>query len=511
MKPHEELEEVSIADLQARLTDGQLSARELTQAYLDRVRAIDQAGPSLRSVIELNPDALDIAAALDQERAQRGPRGPLHGIPVLIKDNIDTADRMQTTAGSLALLDSRVLQDATVASRLRLAGAVILGKTNLSEWANFRSTRSTSGWSARGRQTRNPYVLDRNPGGSSSGSGVAVAASLAAAALGTETDGSIISPSANNNVVGIKPTVGLTSRAGVIPISHTQDTIGPHGRTVADAAAVLSAIAAPDPRDPATGSQHAAGDYTRFLDAGALSGARIGVARKFHTAYSEHTDRVFEAALEQMRACGAELVDEVEIPGEEALRQPLAPPDQATAEVIVLQHDFKADLAGYLATRPDARIHNMADLIRFNEEHADEEMPYFRQERLVAAEACGPLTDGLYLRALDHHSSFRARFAAFFAEQGFDALVAPSNAPPWAIDLFNGDRLLGGSSMPAAVAGFPLVTVPAGFVRDRLPIGLTFMGGPWSEPALIGLAFAFEQASRARRAPGYLPTTLDLP
>jgi amidase len=507
------LEEVSIDGLQARLKRGETTARQVVEHYLARIASVDQAGPSLRSVLEVNPDALRIAEELDRERAAGHVRGLLHGIPILIKDNIDTADGMQTTAGSLALFGSRVEQDATVACALREAGAVILGKANLSEWANFRSTRSSSGWSARGRQTRNPYVLDRSPGGSSSGSGVAVSANLCVASLGTETDGSIMSPSSANGVVGIKPTVGVTSRAGVIPISHTQDTVGPHARTVADAAAVLSAIASgPDPRDSATSKAPGRADYTRYLDPGGLRGARIGVARKLHTGYSEHTDRVFEQALDVLRGCGAEVIDEVEIPGGAELRKPLeGAGESTTSEGVVLQYEFKTDIAAYLATRPDAQVKTLADLIRFNEEHADQEMPYFRQERFTASEERGLLTDELYQRAIEQARAFGRGFAAFLEEQRFDALVAPTNAPAWAIDLLNGDRTLGSSAAPAAVAGFPLITVPAGFACDLLPIGLTFMGGPWSEPTLIRLAFAFEQAAPTRRAPCFRASALDLP
>ena len=385
-----------------------------------------------------------------------------------------------------------------MAKKLRAAGAVILAKANLSEWANFRSTRSSSGWSGRGRQTRNPFVLDRSPGGSSSGSGVAVSANLCMAALGTETDGSIMSPSSASGIVGIKPTVGLTSRQGVIPVSHTQDTVGPHARTVADAAAVLSAIA------------NSGLDYRGSLDADGLRGARIGVARNVHTGYSEHTDRVFEQALEVLRRRGAILVDDVEIAGLAQLREPFADTD-LRAEALVLQYEFKADLAEYLASRPDAAIRNLADLIRFNDEHAAEEMPYFRQELLVQSEARGPLTESLYLSALDSTTTFARNFARLFEEQHYAALVAPTNSPAWAIDLFNGDRGLGGSSQAAAVGGFPLITVPAGFVADLLPIGLTFMGPPMSESTLIRLAYSFEQASMARRAPRYVPTTLHLP
>jgi amidase len=418
-------------------------------------------------------------------------------VPVLVKDNIGTADRMQTTAGSLALLGATVAEDAPVVQKLRAAGAVLLGKTNLSEWANFRSSRSSSGWSGRGRQTRNPYVLDRSPGGSSSGSGVAVAANLCATALGTETDGSIMSPSSNNLVVGIKPTVGLTSREGVIPISHTQDSVGPHARTVADAAAVLTAIAESDL------------DYRQFLDPNGLCGARIGVVRKFHTGYSEHTDRVFEHALEVLRGCGAELVDDVEIPGEQTIRDNFED-TQLRAERIVMEYEFKADVAAYLSTRPDAKVRCLADLIRFNEEHADQEMPYFRQELFEASEKRGPLSDELYQRALGCDLRFARGFAAFFEEQRFEALVAPTNAPACAIDLFDGDKHLGSASQPAALGGFPLVTVPAGFVADLLPLGLSFMGPPHSEPRLIKLAYAFERAHPVRRPPRYTPTTLEL-
>ncbi len=492
-----ELDEVTIEQLQGRMAAGEISARQLAGLYLARIEAVDRGGPRLNSIIEINPDALDIAESLDRERAQGTLRGPLHGIPIVIKDNIDTADRMHTTAGSLALLGASVESDAPVARKLRAAGAVLLAKTNLSEWANFRSTRSSSGWSGRGRQTRNPYVLDRSPGGSSSGSGVAVAANLCVAALGTETDGSIMSPCSASGLVGIKPTVGLTSRQGVVPISHSQDTVGPHARSVADAATVLAAIA------------ESGTDYRQFLDRDALRGTRIGVARKFHTGYSEHTDKVFEHALDTLRQCGAVLVDEVEIPGHAEVRAKDA--DDVTVEGLILQYEFKADLAAYLAGRPDPPIRSLADLIRFNEDHAADEMPYFRQELLEKSEARGPLTDARYVQAVETCAAFARGFAAMFADQNFDALVAPTNAPAWTIDLFDGDRHLGGSSQAAAVAGFPLITVPAGFVADLLPIGLTFMGPALSEPTLIKLAYAFEQANPVRRAPRFVATTLDLP
>jgi amidase len=487
-----DVEESTIAQLLADLDRGRCTAGELVRAYLQRIATLDRSGPTLRSVIEVNPDAVDIAAALDRDRAGGVGRGPLHGIPILLKDNIDTADRMQTTAGSLALVGAAVNADAAVARKLRAAGAIILGKTNLSEWANFRSSRSSSGWSGRGRQTRNPYVLDRTPSGSSSGSAVAVAANLCAATLGTETDGSIISPSSACGVVGIKPTVGLTSRDGVIPISHSQDTVGPHARTVADAAAMLSAIA------------ESGIDYRQFINANGLRGARIGVAREFHTGYSEHTDRVFEQTLETLRLAGADLVDQVFIPGEAELRERSL--DNESSEGLVLEYEFKAGLAAYLANRPEAQIRSLADLIRFNLDHAADEMPYFQQERLVKSDARGPLTDAAYLEALSKHREFARRFTALFEEQRLDALVAPSNPPACVIDLLDGDHDLGGSTQPAAVAGFPVVTVPAGFACDCLPLGLSFMGPAFSEPILIKLASGFESTTAIRRRPTLLPT-----
>ena len=494
--PQFELEELTLQTIQSQLATGAISAQALTEAYLERIEQIDRSGPTLRSVIETNPDALAIAEALDRERVEGHVRGPLHGVPVMVKDNIDTADRMQTTAGSLALVGAGVSHDAPVVGKLREAGAVLLGKTNLSEWANFRSTRSSSGWSGRGRQTRNPYVLDRNPGGSSSGSGVAVSANLCLAALGSETDGSIMSPSSNNGVVGIKPTVRLTSQSGVVPISHTQDVVGPHARTVRDAATVLTAIA------------ESGLDYTESLDAAGLRGARIGVARKFHTGYSEHTDHVFENALRILKDCGAELIEDVEIPGQKALRDNFEDTERR-AELVLMQFELKANMAAYLATRSGTSMRTLADLIRFNEEHASEEMPYFRQELFEAAEARGPLADPLYQRALEFDLTFARGFETFLKD--FDALVAPTNAPAWVIDLVDGDRFLGSSSQAAAVGGFPLVTVPAGYAFDVLPLGLTFMAPPRSEATLIKLAYAFEQANPVRRPPQFRPTLLDLP
>jgi amidase len=503
-----ELEEKNVSQLQADMATGALTARAIVEWHLERIERID---PMLRSVLEVNPDALEIADALDRERAERGPRGPLHGIPVLLKDNVETADHTQTTAGSLALVDAPVERDATVAARLRATGAVLLGKTNMSEWANWRSTRPCSGWSGRGRQTRNPFVTDRSPCGSSSGSAVAVSANLAVVALGTETDGSIVCPSAANGVVGIKPTVGLTSRAGVIPISHTQDTVGPHGRSVADAAAVLGALVGSDERDPATlaSEGHFERDYTRYLLADGLRGAHVGLARKYHTGFSEHADAVFEQAVEALRRAGAEVTDDVELPGEAELRAPLDDTD-LPAERIIMEYEFKADLNSYLAARRGARIRSLAELIQFNLDHAEQEMPYFGQERFLACEARGPLSDDLYRRALEHTRTFAEGFAAMMAERGFDALVAPTTGQAWVIDQIAGDRGLGSSSQPAAVAGFPLVSVPAGFAFGHLPIGMTFMGPAWSEPTLIRLAYAFEQAHPVRRRPAFVPT-LELP
>jgi amidase len=401
-----------------------------------------------------------------------------------------------------------------VAARLRAAGAILLGKAGLSEWANFRSTRSSSGWSGRGRQVCNPYVLDHSPCGSSSGSAAAVAANLVAVSLGTETDGSIVCPGSVCGVVGIKPTVGLTSRAGVVPISHTQDTVGPFGRTVADAAMVLGALTGVDPRDPATAASQgqALTDYTSFLRADGLRGARIGVVRQFRTGISEHVDAVFEQAVARLRAAGAELVDNVMIPGEAEIRDTGRVPGAGsdTTETIVLQYDFKADIKQYLDTRPQARVHDLADLIQFNLDHADEELPYFGQERFIQSQARGPLTDELYQKALAMDRAFAERFGAFMRDNHYDALVAETRGPSWPTDLLNGDHGLVSSSQPAAVAGFPAITVPMGYVYDELPVGISFMGPAWSEATLIRLAYAFERAQPVRKPPRFLPT-LTLP
>lgn len=502
--PFRELEETSIAELQAQMSSGQTTARQIVERYLARIDALDRNGPAIRSIIETNPDALEIADRLDRERAGSGPRGPLHGIPILLKDNIDTADRMQTTAGSLALLGVSRARDAFVAAKLRAAGAVLLGKANMSEWANFRSTRSSSGWSARGGQARNPYSLDRTPAGSSSGSASAVAAALAAAAVGTETDGSIQSPASANSVVGIKPTVGLTSRSGVIPIAHSQDTVGPFGRTVADAAAVLSALVGTDPRDPATHAADAMGqtDYTRFLDPAGLRGARIGVAREVYFGYSEKADALVEAALDAMRALGAEIVDPADLPTAKQIKA-------SESEIEVLHHEFKADLNAYLSDLgPEAPVHTLEEVIAFNAQHAEQEMPYFGQEIFLKAQARGPLTDQAYLAALEQSRQLAraAGIDAVMQEFHLDALVMPTTSPPWKIDLIDGDHKMGGSAQPAAMAGYPVITVPAGYTFG-LPVGITFMGRAFSEPTLIRLAYAFEQATRLRRPPRFAPTT----
>jgi amidase len=505
VEPATSLVELSIAEMQAAMAAGTLSSAELVRGYLQRITSLDDAdrpGPGVNSIVEVNPQALEIARRRDRERHDGHLRGPLHGIPIVLKENIDTADRMQTTAGSLALLGSLPTHDATVVARLRAAGAVILGKANLSEWANFRSFQSSSGWSGRGGQTRNPYVLDRNPCGSSAGSGAAVSASFCAAALGTETDGSIVCPASINGVVGIKPTVGLTSRAGVIPISHTQDTVGPHGRTVADAAAVLGALTGVDPRDPATaasaGRFHA--DYTQFLDPDGLNGARIGVFRNTTTGYSPETDAIFEVAVQAMEDAGAVLVDPADVPTIEEL-------NADSAEIIVLVYEFKRDLAAYLATRPGLPVANLADLIAFNIAHADREMPYFGQELFELADA-DLFTEEDYLDALARGKQLAATdgIDAVLAEHDLDALVAPTGSPSWPTDLINGDHFLGASSTAAAVAGYPMVNVPAGF-SFGLPVGISFIGTAWSEPTLIKLASGFEHVTRIRRRPRFLPET----
>jgi amidase len=499
--PPFELEEATLQQLQDWMRAGRYTARSLAEAYLGRIEAVDRAGPTLRSILELNPDALSIADAMDAERRSGRVRGPLHGIPVVIKDNVDTGDRMMTTAGSYALDGHPAPRDAFIAERLRAAGAVLLGKTNLSEWANFRSTHASSGWSGRGGQCLNPYALDRTPCGSSSGSGAAVAASLAAVAVGTETDGSIVCPSSASSVVGIKPTLGLVSRAGIVPLSHSQDTAGPMARTVADAATLLGVLAGADPRDAATAASrgHVQADYTRFLDPNGLRGARIGVAREKLFGYDPHADRVIEAAIADLRRLGAVIVDPANIPhtGE-----------YDGDEFTVLLYDFKADLNAYLAGRgATAQVHSLADVIAYNERDRAREMPFFGQEIMHMAQAKGPLTDKAYrdARAKCLRMAGREGIDAVMDAHRLDAVVAPTGSLPWPIDVLLGDHGLGGSSTAAAVAGYPAITVPAGYAFG-LPVGLTFMGRAWSEPTLIKLAFAYEQGTKHRKPPRFLST-----
>ena len=494
-------EETTIAQLEDGMKAGRLSARGVAQAYLDRIAALDGQGPTLRAILEINPDALSIAEAMDAERRRGKVRGPLHGIPVIIKDNIDTHDRMQTTAGSLALDGNIALRDAFIVERLRAAGAVIIAKANLSEWANFRSNRSSSGWSGRGRQCRNPYVLDRTPSGSSSGSAVAASANLCAVAVGTETDGSIISPANACGIVGFKPTVGLVSRAGIIPIAHSQDTAGPLCRTVADAAALLTVMAGVDPRDPATAPAegHIAKDYTAFLDPAGLKGARIGVQAR--TGNNPIVDAVVERAIAVLKAQGAEVVDPAPIETAGQL---------GMAERDVLQYEFKADLNAYLATMPaKVKYRTLADLIAFNEANKDREMPYFGQETFIASQARGPLTDQSYLDARAKCVDLtRAKgIDATMDKHKLDAMLGPSGGIASLVDLAGGGGGGGGpgSSQFPAVSGYPHITVPAGF-HFELPLGISFYGRAWSEPMLFRLAYAFEQATKSRRVPTFIPT-----
>ena len=498
------LDEATLADLQSAMASGRMTAHSVTQQYLDRIHALDRTGPTLRSVIEINPDALSIADTLDRERKAGRVRGRLHGIPILVKDNINTADRMTTTAGSYALAGSIPLQDATIAGRLRAAGAILLGKTNLSEWANFRSTHSSSGWSGRGGQARNPYVLDRNPCGSSSGSGAAVSANMCALAVGTETDGSIVCPSSANGIVGIKPTLGLVSRAGIIPIAHSQDTAGPMARTVRDAAILLNVLAGVDPRDPATSSSGARGqaDYTTFLDPNGLRGARIGVARTKFFGYSDVTDKLINDAIDAMKAQGAVIVDPANIETAGKFDD---------SEFDLLLYEFKADLNNYLASLgPKAPVKSLQDIIDYNDRHKDQEMPFFGQEIMIQAQAKGPLTEKKYLDELASNLKMSRTdgIDATMDKYKLDAIVAPTGSPAWTTDLINGDHFSGASSTPAAVAGYPNINVPAGFSHN-LPVGISFFGRAYSEPTLIKLAYAYEQSTKHRRAPQFIPTLGD--
>src|SRR6266496_4387605 len=492
-----ELEEITIPELQDGMQSGKFTALSLVEKYMSRIDGIDKRGPAVNAMIELNPDAMSIADGLDQERKAKGARGPLHGIPVLIKDNIDTADRMMTTAGSLALVGSKPAKDSFVARRLRAAGAVILGKTNLSEWANIRSSHSVSGWSGRGGLTKNPYALDRNPCGSSSGTGSGISANLAAAGIGTETDGSIVCPSSSNGLAGIKATVGLVSRSGIVPISHSQDGAGPMCRTVRDAAILLGALTGTDPEDPAT--EASAGksqtDYAQYCDPNGLKGARIGVARKYF-GFNDAVDALMEQSLRVMKEQGATLIDPTDI-------ETFGKFDDS--ELLVFMYELKADLNAYLAKLGgDKLVHTLKDIIEFNERNRPKEMPYFGQDLFVKAESKGPLTDKEYVEALDkNHKLARIEgIDALMDKHHLDAIVAPTGAPAWLTDLVNGDHVAGGSSNAAAVAGYPNINVTAGFISG-LPVGISFFGRAWSEPSLIKLAYSFEQATKARRAPQF--------
>ena len=499
VKPFE-LDEITITELQEGMKSGKFTSRSLVEKYTTRIEEIDKVGPSVNAIIEMNPDAPSIAEALDRERKDKGPRGPLHGIPVVIKDNIDTADHMMTTAGSLALMGSKPPKDSFVAQRLRAAGAVILGKTNLSEWANIRSSHSTSGWSGRGGLTKNPYALDRNPCGSSSGTGAGISANLAAVGIGTETDGSIVCPSSSNGLAGIKPTVGLVSRAGIIPISHSQDGAGPMCRTVRDAAILLGALTGVDPDDAATAASagKAQTDYARYCDPDGLKGARIGVARKYF-GFNDSVDALMEQSLDVLKKAGAILVDPADI-------ETLGKFDDT--ELLIFMYELKADLNAYLARLgPGAPVRTLKDIIDFNDRNRQREMPYFGQDLFVKAEAKGPLTEKEYVDAVakNHQLARTEGIDALMDKNHLDAIVAPTGSPAWLTDLVNGDHVAGGSSNAAAVAGYPNINVTAGYLAG-LPVGISFFGRAWSEPVLIKLAYSFEQATKARQTPRFLPT-----
>jgi amidase len=490
-------DDMSLAEIGAAFAGGRLSSRQLTQMYLDRIERLDRHGPLLGAVIEINSRALEVAAQLDREFTSRGPRGPLHGVPILLKDNIETSDHMLTTAGSLALEGWYAPKDAPLVARLRAAGAVILGKTNLSEWANFRSTHSVSGWSGRGGQTRNPYALDRTPSGSSSGSGVAVSANLCALAVGTETDGSIVSPSSINGIVGIKPTVGLVSRRGIVPISHSQDTAGPMARTVRDAALMLGAMSGLDTDDPASAAAagHFESDYAHYVDPAGLRGARLGIARKFF-ADNAPLNAYLDRCIDILKSAGAIIIDPADLPMHGSF---------GAAEQEVLLYEFKADLDAFLQRLPASfPVRSLAALIRFNEAHKSREMPIFDQELLRQAEAKGPLSEKAYVeaRAACLKATRSNGIDAVLAEHKLEAMVSLTSGPAWLIDPIDGDSDSGGCSSPAAVAGYPHITVPAGLHRG-LPLGLSFFGAPFSEGTLIKLASGFESAARGRTAPAF--------
>ena len=499
LKPFE-LEEITISELQDGMKSGRFTARLLVELYSARIDEIDKRGPAVNAIIEMNPDASWIADNLDAERKAKGPRGPLHGIPVLIKDNLDTADRMMTTAGSLALVGSKPAKDSFVAQKLRAAGAVIVGKTNLSEWANIRSSHSVSGWSGRGGLTKNPYALDRNACGSSSGTGAGISANLAAAGIGTETDGSIVCPSSSNGLAGIKPTVGLVSRSGIIPVAHSQDGAGPMCRTLRDAAILLSALTGTDPEDSATvaSTGNARPDYSQFCDPNGLKGARIGVARQYF-GFNDAVDALMHNALDQMQQQGAILIDPASIPSFGKFED---------SELLVFLYELKADLNAYLARLgPGAPVHSLQEIIDFNERNREKEMPYFGQDSFLKAQTKGSLTEPEYLDAVAKNRQLARTegIDAVMDKYHLDAIVAPTGGPAWLTDLITGDHFSGGSSSAAAVAGYPNINVTAGSISG-LPVGMSFFGRGWSEPTLIKLAYAFEQATKARQAPRFLPS-----
>jgi amidase len=494
------MRESTIQHLHRRMLRGEISALNIVQQFLRRIEAIDMSGPKLNAIIEINPEALSFAEILDEEIKSGHVRGPLHGIPVVLKDNIDTADQMTTTAGSLALAGVTAAEDAFLVKKLRQAGVIILGKANLSEWANFRSTHSVSGWSSRGGQTHNPYALDRNPCGSSSGSAVAVAANLCMAAVGTETDGSIICPSQANGIVGLKPTLGLVSRSGIVPIAHSQDTAGPMGRCVEDVAILLGAMTGIDPLDPPTsesaGKTHQ--DYLQFLHKDGLKGVRLGVARNYF-GFNSKVDKLIGGCLQELKKCGAELVDPANLENMDAIDP---------TELEVLYYEFKADLNAYLSKLgPEARVHSLADVIAFNNDNQSQVMPFFGQERMLVANEKGPLTDQDYLDALatNLRLSRAEGIDATLKQFNLDAIIAPSGSPAWSTDYVNGDCHTESCTSPAAVAGYPHITVPAGTVFG-LSVGLSFFASAYSEPILLRIAYAFEQATHYRRPPKFART-----